>query len=336
MNGLKTTSINLIINDVNCENSDTSKRKEDEVARHDDVDDHADDYSDDQQLSFKTMMPAFQQNSSQILIPLTHVSSHQPGSLFPNHNQVCTSTQSSQLQLPPPAWACHPSQLPAPSGGCPQLHAPIHSHLSWHQGAQPSRPHLPSQASLPHSSVQNILPHLHPNQTWVQALQMVTGMTIVKLIVQEMKDYLSTISLPKLKKQCTSTEDKLSLEEDNSEVTPGTPKLTGQGCHTKYLKNPKVHVLFKGYYPWYKLDMAKLLSISSSPSKCHNQGRPLQSNQNQGRRDSERECICISEESKSVKSLHQFAKFQQYVPYKALLLVAAIVRVLPFSSCSLR
>ncbi|KAI6156261.1 hypothetical protein EDD17DRAFT_1764407 [Pisolithus thermaeus] len=436
------------------DHNDTGKRKEDEVVRHDDVDDHADDHSDDQQLSFETAMPACQQNSSQILIPLAHVLSCQPGSLFPNHHQVHTSTQSSQLQLPPPAWACHPSQLPAPSGGCPQLHAPIHSHLSQHQGAQPSRPCLPSQASLLHSSVQNmraddpvsLQPPPSPPQSNLgsgtsdgdrhdncQAHCPGDERAGVDYDVLDhhharnhchcspSPSYLSTISLPKLKKQCTSTEDKLSLEEDNGEVMPGTPKLTGQGCCTKYSKNPKgsqpvksltagffpplwnklfdlakaqmqfyvaleepvpqhevaiqgqcSEILFEvlahykeknlkvkaSYYPWYKLDMAKLIFAdthtfctqyqlfpppSATTEADHHRAIKIRAEEIlkggaylQGEVDAQGKTsnfahdalkyVCLTVYySNSVKSLHQFAKFQQYVLYKVLLLVTAII-----------
>ncbi|KAI6013899.1 hypothetical protein EDC04DRAFT_2609133 [Pisolithus marmoratus] len=213
---------------VNYENSDTSKRKEDEVARHDD---------------------------------------------------------SSQLQLTPTAQACCPSQLAAPPArGCPpQPHAQIHPLSHSFRVLSPLH-HVyllkhPGQILLSRTCQMMIqcchsLPHLHPNQTQVQALQMVTDMTIVKLIIQEMKEncchclpspsYLSTISLSKPKKQHTSAEDELSFKEDNGGVMPGTPKLTGQGHHAQYLKNAKgsqpVKSSTAGFFPplWNKLfDLAK-------------------------------------------------------------------------------
>ncbi|KAI5993245.1 hypothetical protein EDD15DRAFT_2367512 [Pisolithus albus] len=442
--------------DVNYENSDADKRKEDEVARHDDVDDHADDHSDDRQPGFETAMPARQQNSSQVLIPAAHVSSRQPGSLFPNHHQVRTSAQSSQLHLPPAARASRPSQLPAPSGGCPQPRAPIHSRLSQLQGAQPSRPCLPSQASLPHSSVQNPPPSppqsnlgsgtsggdRRDNRQAHRPGDERAGVDYDVLNRHHARNrrhrspspsYLSTISLPKLKKQRTTTEDELGLEEDNSEVTPGTPKLTGQGRRAKYSKNPKgsqpvksstagffpplwnklfdlaksrmrlyvaleepvprhevaiqgqcSEILFEvlahyeeknleveaGYYPQYKLDMAKLIfadthtfrseikkaAIRIIPAQYQLFPPPSATTEADRRRaikiraeeilkggaylrgevDAQGKTsnfahdalkyVCLAVYySNSVKSLRQFAEFQQYVPYKALLLVAAII-----------
>ncbi|KAI6128079.1 hypothetical protein EDD16DRAFT_1701993 [Pisolithus croceorrhizus] len=241
--------------------------------------------------------------------------------------------------------------------------------------------------------------------------------------------YLSTISLPKLKKQCTSTEDELGLEEDNSEVMPGTPKLTGQGHHAKYSKNPKgsqpvksltasffpplwnklfdlakaqmqfyvaleepapqhevaiqgqcSEILFEvlahyeeknlevkaGYYPWYKLDMAKLTHTfhseikkaaiqiipaqyqlfpppSATTEADHHRAIKIRAEEilkggayllgevdAQGKTSNfahdALKYVCLAVYySNSVKSLCQFAKFQQYVPYKVLLLIAAII-----------
>ncbi|KAI6130728.1 hypothetical protein EDD16DRAFT_1515397 [Pisolithus croceorrhizus] len=347
--------------DVNYEDSDTGKRKEDEVP------------------SFETVMPARQQNSSQILIPLAHVSSRQLGSLFLNHHLVLLPSLLSCSSLPmlgpvipvsclllQGVVLSHVLQSIPISHSIKVLSPPDHVYLLKH-------PYhiLPPRTCELMIQCHHSLPHLHPNQTWVQVLQMVTGMTIVKLIVQEMKEnchhspspsYLSTISLPKLKKQHTSTEDKLGLKEDNSEVMSGTPKLTGQGHCTKYSKNPKgldvigqcSEILFEvlahyeeknlkvkaGYYPQYKLDMAKLqdqegcyLNYSSSVSALPPPSATTEADCHRAIKIRAEEILKGGENNNSVKSLCQFTEFQQYVPYKVLLLVAAIMhRFIPKES----
>ncbi|KIK12319.1 hypothetical protein PISMIDRAFT_18824 [Pisolithus microcarpus 441] len=70
--------------------------------------------------------------------------------------------------------------------------------------------------------------------------------------------------MQKLKKQCTNTEEELSLEEDNNEVVSTVPGLSGQGRCAKYSKNPKgsqpAKSLTAGFFPplWNKLfDLTK-------------------------------------------------------------------------------
>ncbi|KAI5988730.1 hypothetical protein EDD15DRAFT_2371063 [Pisolithus albus] len=352
--------------DVNYENSDADKRKEDEVARHDDVDDHADDHSDDRQPGFKTAMPARQQNSSQ----------------------------------PPPS----PPQSNLGSG------------TSGGDRRDNRQSHRPGdeRAGVDY----DVLDRHHARNRRHRSPSL---------------SYLSTISLPKLKKQRTTTEDELGLEEDNSEVMPGTPKLTGQGRCAKYSKNPKgsqpvksstagffpplwnklfdlakarmrlyvaleepvprhevaiqgqcSEILFEvlahyeeknleveaGYYLQYKLDMAKLIfadthtfrseikkaAIRIIPAQYQLFPPPSATTEADCRRaikiraeeilkggaylrgevDAQGKTsnfahdalkyVCLAVYySNSVKSLRQFAEFQQYVPYKALLLVAAII-----------
>ncbi|KAI6037258.1 hypothetical protein BKA83DRAFT_4486252 [Pisolithus microcarpus] len=76
--------------------------------------------------------------------------------------------------------------------------------------------------------------------------------------------FLNTISMQKSKKQCTNTDEELSLEEDNNEVVSTAPGLSGQGHHAKYSKNPKGSQPAKsstaGFFPplWNKLfDLTK-------------------------------------------------------------------------------
>ncbi|KAI6033972.1 hypothetical protein BKA83DRAFT_4487053 [Pisolithus microcarpus] len=258
-------------------------------------DDAGDRNEDNQQLNPQIMMPAHQQNLSQALTPSDHVLSCQPSSLFPNHHQVHTSTQSSQLQLPAPAWTCHPTQLPAPlAASPPHPHAPVQSCLSQ---LQPAQPRLTSQAPQLYASVQDMPadnlvsqqppPSLTHSNSGSGALETNrcddhqshcpgeerVGVDYDILEHHHARNcqcyspsptFLNTIGMQKSKKQCTNTEEELSLKEDNNEVVSTVPGLSGQGHCAKYLKNPKgsqpAKSLMAGFFPplWNKLfDLAK-------------------------------------------------------------------------------
>ncbi|KAI6094037.1 hypothetical protein F5141DRAFT_1070987 [Pisolithus sp. B1] len=248
MNGLKTTSINLIINDVNYENSDTSKRKK---------------------MKLQGMM----------MWMITLMTIQMTNSELRDHD-ACSPAELITDIDPPCPRVISPARLFDSKSSSSSYFYPVFSAAA------------PSPCSGLSSHVAAASPIFTPNQLGVQALQMVTGVTIVKL------NHPGDEDLPKLKKQCTSTEDELCLEEDNSEVMPGTPKLTGQGHHANVLEEsqrprcnsmfaleepvPQHEVAIQGqcseilfevlahyeeknlevkasYYPWYKLDMAKLI-----------------------------------------------------------------------------